>query len=146
MKVPVRNQSINTTPLLYGQGFAAASQYDSTVENTKADADHSENRWTDSLLISRYEDEQSENNIQDAAGNDGKNPKVSCSLPDDSTGQLAAMLARAETKMDVQQVSSKAVRALSALKMASVFAEGDDAKKAAQRIRQIGRASCRERV
>lgn len=137
MKVPVRNQSINTTPLLYGQSSAAASQYDSTAENTKADADHSENRWTDSLLISRYEDEQSENSIQDAAGNDGKNPKVSCSLPDDSTGQLAAMLARAETKMDVQQVSSKAVRALSALKMASVFAEGDDAKKAAQRIRRM---------
>ena len=47
MKVPVRNQSINTTPLLYDQSFAAASQYDSTAENTKADADYSENRWTD---------------------------------------------------------------------------------------------------
>lgn len=90
MKVPVRNQSINTTPLLYDQSFAAASQYDSTAENTKADADYSENRWTDSLLISRYEDEQSENSIQDAAGNDGKNPKVSCSLPDDSTASTGS--------------------------------------------------------
>lgn len=63
--------------------------------------------------------------------------KISCSVPDDTTGQLAAMLARAETQMDVQQVASKALRALNALKMSAVFAEGDDAKKAAQRIRRM---------
>lgn len=63
--------------------------------------------------------------------------KVSCTIPDDTTGQLASMLARAETQMDVQQVSSKAMRALNALKMSAVFAEGDDAKKAAARIRRM---------
>lgn len=63
--------------------------------------------------------------------------KVSCSIPDDSTGQLAAMLARAETQMDVQQVSSKAMRALNSLKMSAIFAEGDDAKKVAARIRRM---------
>ncbi|MEZ3488129.1 MAG: hypothetical protein K1W22_16495 [Lachnospiraceae bacterium] len=158
MKVPVRNQSTNTMPSLYSPDFASEPpQYGNTAANAKSDADRPENRWTDTLLIGRHEDTASENSIRDTADNDGKNPadtmktqteqasdntgagsfKVSCSLPDDSTGQLAAMLARAETKMDVQQVSSKAVRALSALKMASVFAEGDDAKKAAQRIRRM---------
>ena len=63
--------------------------------------------------------------------------KISCSIPEDSTGQLAAMLARAETKIAVLDVSSKATRALNSLKMASTLAEGDDAKKVAQMIRRM---------
>lgn len=63
--------------------------------------------------------------------------KISCSIPEDSTGQLAAMLARAETKIAVLDVSSKATRALTSLKMASALAEGDDAKKVAQMIRRM---------
>ena len=63
--------------------------------------------------------------------------KISCSIPEDSTGQLAAMLARAETKIAVLDVSSKATRALNSLKMASALAEGDDAKKVAQMIRRM---------
>lgn len=63
--------------------------------------------------------------------------KISCSIPDDSTGQLAAMLARAETKIAVLDVSSKATRALNSLKMASALAEGDDAKKVQQMIRRM---------
>lgn len=62
---------------------------------------------------------------------------ISCSIPEDSTGQLAAMLARAETKIAVLDVSSKASRALNSLKMASALAEGDDAKKVAQMIRRM---------
>ena len=110
---------------------------------------------TDTLLISKDGDEKSKNGIRTDEDDNKKNPadamkangqmadgtgggfNISCSVPDDSTGQLAAMLARAETKMDVQQVSSKAIRALSALKMSSVFAEGDDAKKVSQRIRRM---------
>lgn len=63
--------------------------------------------------------------------------KISCSIPEDSTGQLAAMLVRAETKIAVLDVSSKATRALNSLKMASTLAEGDDAKKVAQMIRRM---------
>lgn len=62
---------------------------------------------------------------------------ISCSIPEDSTGQLAAMLARAETKIAVLDVSAKATRALNSLKMASALAEGDDAKKVAQMIRRM---------
>lgn len=62
---------------------------------------------------------------------------ISCSIPEDSTGQLAAMLARAETKIAVLDVSAKASRALNSLKMASALAEGDDAKKVAQMIRRM---------
>ena len=46
--------------------------------------------------------------------------KMKSSTPDDSVGQLASMLARAETRIDVQQVSSKAIRALTSLKMGSL--------------------------
>ena len=59
------------------------------------------------------------------------------SAPDDSVGQLAAMLARAETKLDVQQVSGKAMRALVNLKSAAATAKGDDAKKLAAQIRRM---------
>ena len=41
------------------------------------------------------------------------------------------MLARAETKIAVLDVSSKATRALNSLKMASALAEGNEAKKVA---------------
>lgn len=55
--------------------------------------------------------------------------KVKSSVPDDSVGELAAMLARAETRIDVQQVASKAVRALTNLKMSAAASEGKEAKK-----------------
>lgn len=163
MKVPVRNQSIDTRRPIYNTLFSKnASQARDKEEDcntvgrdTRETTDQS--LISDTLLISKKEDLSSEERIKDTAaskeateadalkanseqdsertGAGGLN--ISCSIPDDTTGQLAAMLARAETKMDVQQVSSKAVRALSTLKMASVFAEGDDAKKVTQRIRRM---------
>ncbi|MEY8338496.1 hypothetical protein AALB16_10835 [Lachnospiraceae bacterium 62-35] len=63
--------------------------------------------------------------------------KMKSSMPDDSVGELAAMLARAETRMDVQQVYSKAMRALTSLKMSSVASEGNNAKKIAQMIKRM---------
>ena len=55
--------------------------------------------------------------------------KVKSSGPNNSVGDLAAMLARSETLMDVQQVFSKAMRALAS--------EGKDAKKYAQQIKRM---------
>lgn len=63
--------------------------------------------------------------------------KVKSSSPDDSVGELAAMLARAETRMDVQQVASKAMRALTNLKMSAAASEGKEAKKIARMIRRM---------
>lgn len=63
--------------------------------------------------------------------------KVSVSMPDDSVGQLATELARSESKMDVQQISSKAMRALATLKMAYALSEGKDKEKIAQMIRRM---------
>lgn len=74
-------------------------------------------------------------NSQKSDGSD--NFKMKSSKPDDSVGQLAAQLARAETRMDVQQVLSKASRALLNLKMSSVASEGKDQKKIAQMIRRM---------
>ena len=56
---------------------------------------------------------------------------------EDSVGQLAAQLARAESRVDVLQVSSRAMRALMNLKMASASCEGEEAKKIAQKIRRM---------
>ncbi len=63
--------------------------------------------------------------------------KMKSSTPDDSVGQLASMLARAETRIDVQQVSSKAIRALTSLKMGSVASEGKEKEKIARLIRRM---------
>lgn len=65
------------------------------------------------------------------------NYKVKSSAPDDSVGQLAAMLARAETRIDVQQVSSRAIRALTNLKMSAAACSEGDAKKIASQIRRM---------
>lgn len=63
--------------------------------------------------------------------------QMKSSSPDNSVGQLAAELARAETKIDVQQVLSKATRALASLKMSAYASQGDDAKKALQMIKRM---------
>jgi len=63
--------------------------------------------------------------------------KMKSSGPKNSVGELAAMLARAETLMDVQQVYSKAMRALTDLRMGAIASEGKDAKKYAQQIKRM---------
>ncbi len=72
------------------------------------------------------------------ASKDSENKfKMKSSKPDDSVGQLASMLARAETRIDVQQVASRAIRALTNLKMAALASEGSDAKKIAKMIKRM---------
>ena len=63
--------------------------------------------------------------------------KVRASLPDDSVGELAALLARAETKLDVHQVSSKVMRGLANLRMSAALCEGKDKEKANKMIRRM---------
>lgn len=63
--------------------------------------------------------------------------KMKSSKPNDSVGQLASELARAETRMDVQQVLSKASRALLNLKMTATASEGKEQKKIAQMIKRM---------
>lgn len=72
-----------------------------------------------------------------ASGNSGSNFKMKSSAPDDSVGQLASELARAETRLDVQQVYSKAMRALANLKMSALSSEGKEAKKIDQMVRRM---------
>lgn len=67
----------------------------------------------------------------------GSGFKMKSSGPKNSVGELAAMLARSETVMDVQQVYSKAMRALADLKMGAMASEGKDAKKYAQQIKRM---------
>ena len=63
--------------------------------------------------------------------------RMKSSSPKDSAGQLAAELARAETRLDVQQVMSKAMKALANLKLSVYIGEGEDAKKARQMIKRM---------
>ena len=69
-------------------------------------------------------------------GNDS-DYRMKGSAPKDSVGQLAAELARAETRLDVQQVMSKAMKALANLKMSAYVCEGADAKQARQMIKRM---------
>ena len=87
----------------------------------------------------RYSNEKTEStsSSEPSSTDSGSGFKMKSSAPDDSVGQLASMLARAETKMDVQQVYSKAMQALGNLKMASMASESDDAKKVAQMIKRM---------
>lgn len=93
--------------------------------------------WDD---IAGKEDENS-NSISSLLeqAKESSNFKVSVSTPDDSVGQLATELSRAESRMDVVQVSSKAMRALANLKMSYVLSEGKDKEKIAQMIRRMER-------
>lgn len=67
----------------------------------------------------------------------GNSGKIKASMPDDQVGQLASELANSETKFDVQNVSSKAMRALANLRMSGALSEGKDKKKIAQMIRRM---------
>ena len=68
---------------------------------------------------------------------ESSNFKMSVSMPDDSTGQLATELARSETKLNVLQVSSKAIRALGTLKIAYALSSGEDKEKIGRMIRRM---------
>lgn len=92
------------------------------------------------LLDSMLGKDQEEESFLDSLlgqAKESSNFKMSVSMPDDSTGQLAAELARSETKMNVLQVSSKAMRALGTLKIAYALSEGDDKEKIGRMIRRM---------
>lgn len=94
----------------------------------------------ESLLSSLLEKEQEQKSLLDSLleqANGSSNFKMSVSMPDDSVGQLATELARSESKMNVLQVSSKAMRALANLKMAYALSEGKDKEKIGQMIRRM---------
>ncbi len=62
--------------------------------------------------------------------------KIKSSVPDDQVGTLAIQLANSQTKMDVQQVSGKAMRSLVNLKMCCISCDEKDKKKVLQMIRR----------
>ncbi len=74
---------------------------------------------------------------RETSGDTGGGMKMKASTPDDSVGSLAAMLARAETKLDVQQVSSKAMRALINMKAAAPYCEEGDKRKVQRMIKRM---------
>ncbi len=75
--------------------------------------------------------------LKNQKADDSNNFNVKSSKPKDSVGQLAAELARTETRIDVQQVSSKASRALLNLKMSYASCSEKDQKKIAQMIKRM---------
>lgn len=91
------------------------------------------------LATSRKDSETSSAFDITSAKDTGSNSsfKMKSSGPKNSVGELAAMLSRAETLMDVQLVLSKAMRALADLKMGAIATEGKEAKKYAQQIKRM---------
>ena len=79
-----------------------------------------------------------------SSGNDTN--KIKASVPDDNVAQLASELANCQTKFDVQQVSSKAMRALANLRMSGALSEGTDKEKIAQMIRRMQKLIKRVRI
>ncbi len=79
-----------------------------------------------------------------SSGNDTN--KIKASVPDDNVAQLASELANCQTKFDVQQVSSKAMRALANLRMSGALSEGKDKEKIAQMIRRMQKLIKRVRI
>lgn len=71
--------------------------------------------------------------------NNGTSSKIKASVPDDNVGQLAAELANGQTKFDVLQVSSKAMRAMANLRMAGAVSTGKDKEKISQMIRRMNK-------
>lgn len=73
------------------------------------------------------------------ASNNESSSKIKASVPDDNVGQLAAELANGQTKFDVLQVSSKAMRAMANLRMAGAVSTGKDKEKITQMIRRMNK-------
>lgn len=126
----VTTQNWRITANAAGYSSALPDENAAREEETTVDALMEKEEDTDTFLSSL----EALNN-QKSDGSDNLNMKSS--KPKDSVGQLAAELSRAETRMDVQQVLSKASRALLNLKMSATASEGKDQKKIAQMIKRI---------
>ncbi|MCI8513248.1 MAG: hypothetical protein HFI93_01250 [Lachnospiraceae bacterium] len=70
-------------------------------------------------------------------GGNGTDSKVQPSKPEDSVGQLASLLARAETDLEVREIQGKVMRALMNLKMAAGLSEGKDKEKLMHQVRRM---------
>ena len=127
------------------KGTAAGSESAAGEAAGKETAEKTEEAKTDVFLSSiKNEKEQEEGLFSSfstlSASQSAKEAggfQMRSSSPEDSVGQLAAMLARAETKLDVLQVSGKAMRALVNLKASAATAKGDEAKKLAAKIKRM---------
>ena len=125
MKVTAKSWFQDTSSQMY----SSSSQKEEDTKKTELlqAKDQDSDRLLDSLKALSTSPTKKENS----------NFKMKSSKPDDSVGQLASMLARAETRIDVQQVASRAIRSLTNLKMALAASEGSDAKKIAQMIKRM---------
>lgn len=122
------------------------SVYKADQRQEKKGMDSADGQQEDKEEISVYAKKATQNtpwgNPAGAAQKQAVNPsgnsgKIKASIPDDQVGQLASELANSETKFDVQNVSSKAMRALANLRMSGALSEGEDKKKIAQMIRRM---------
>lgn len=121
MKVTARNWQMEDSRSVYQSAASREAEEKAAVSKTTAEEDI------------RSTSTEAAGQSADSIGSG----KAKASVPDDSVGQLAAELARAESRIDVQQVQSKATRALTNLKMSAYACEGDDAKKVAQMIKRM---------
>lgn len=132
MKVESRNWQSDASVM-----YTSASHEKLKQTNEKQTEEKQDKTKTDEWSRSLENLEELSAQASQKADSSSSGSKIKSSVPDDSVGELAAMLARAETRIDVQQVASKAVRALTNLKMSAAASEGKEAKKIAQMIRRM---------
>ncbi|MCI9104607.1 MAG: hypothetical protein HFG56_05895 [Lachnospiraceae bacterium] len=125
MKVTARSWSADASSQIYSS--SSQKEEDTKKAEYRRTEDPDTDRLLDSLKSLSTSSAKKENN----------NFKMRSTKPEDSVGQLASMLARAETRIDVQQVASRAIRSLTSLKMSLAASEGNDAKKIAQMIKRM---------
>ncbi len=145
MKVTMRNYQPSAGTSLYKKqdsistenrkNNTAGETQTSLVQSLKEELEEQEQSFLNSMA-GIEENENPLSSILEQA-KESSNFKVSVSTPDVSVGELATLLTRAETKMDVVQVSSKVMRALANLKMALVLSEGTQKQKIQQLIRRM---------
>lgn len=127
MKVTMRNWTVDV------QGTDSAAAVSEETENEEGFCLEAETEAEAEADVDMFTASAESLSTQDSGGSF----QVKSSLPDDSVGQLAAMLSRAKTRLDVQQVSSKAMRAMVNLKAALIGCEGDEREKALRMIKRM---------
>ncbi|MCI8887086.1 MAG: hypothetical protein HFG70_03280 [Hungatella sp.] len=127
MKVTADNRYTKTDQASYRS--SASAKASGKAKNTSQKKDSSDVKESETMALSSVSGKKSE---------DSGNFKTSSSSSNNSVGQLASELAMAETRMDVLQVYSKAMRALTDLKMAALSTSNSkEAKKAAQKVKRM---------
>ncbi|NBK18460.1 hypothetical protein [Anaerotruncus sp. 1XD42-93] len=130
----------------YPPRISVKEQEKKTQNPVSLSADEQQKNLLSQLKEQEEAREKSQAQMMQAAMGKSSGGKVSVSTSSqNSVGELATMLANAQSTMDVQRVISKGMMALAGLKMAQPLAEGKQKNKITAQIRRIEKLLKRSR-